>query len=60
MNPTISQYLSLLLAFDAADKAGLGIRSGFGFEAYPGLEGAAADFIEQYLDDAPAELEVVG
>ncbi|MFT4227815.1 hypothetical protein [Micropruina sp.] len=41
--------IELLCAFDAADKAGFGFRQRFSFYAIPGLEDAAADFIESYL-----------
>ena len=47
--PTFADRLRLAAAFvDAAD-AGYGIWDGERFEAYPGLEHAAADFIAQAL-----------
>lgn len=44
-------HLSILAdLFRLADQAGYGIASGTSFEAYPGLEDAAADYIEALLN----------
>ena len=48
---TYEEAVALVLAFEDAAKAGFGFRVGYGFEAIPGLEDAAADFIEQSLRD---------
>ncbi|MGD8214046.1 hypothetical protein [Aestuariimicrobium sp. Y1814] len=40
----------LVWVFQQADKAGFGIADGTSFEAFPGCEDAAADFIEKLLD----------
>lgn len=37
--------------FAKADKAGYGIANGPNFEAYPGLENAAADYIESLMEE---------
>lgn len=44
--PSVEEALALLMAFEDAANAGLGFRVGTSFHAIPGLEDAAADFIE--------------
>jgi hypothetical protein len=47
--PTLAERLRLAAAFAAAAEAGFGVYDGTTFEAYPGLEAAAADHIEALL-----------
>ena len=39
--------------FRKAEEAGWGIANGTSFEAFPGLEDAAADFIESLVEPLP-------
>lgn len=41
----------LTFLFKQADKAGFGYANGPNFEAIPGLEDAAADFMQEIVDD---------
>lgn len=45
------EHVALLaLLFKQAEAAGWGIANGASFEAYPGLEDAAADYIQALVD----------
>ena len=43
--------------FKKAEEAGWGVANGASFEAFPGLEDAAADHIESLLDNMPGEVQ---
>lgn len=47
--PTTGDLATLALAFDAAEKAGLGVCVGNGFQAHEGKHDQAAVFIETWL-----------
>jgi len=49
-SPPPSYLLLLADLFKQAEAAGWGIASGASFEAFPGLEDAAADYIQSLLD----------
>lgn len=46
--PTTPERQFLAALFAEADRAGFGVADGCTFEAYPGQEDAAADFIEEW------------
>lgn len=51
--PDDRDLLALAVIFRCAEEAGWGISNGASFEAFPGLEDAAADYIEAALDGLP-------
>ncbi len=48
--PSFADRLRLAALFIETDEAGYGVFDGTTFEAYPGMEDAAADFIEARLN----------
>lgn len=53
--PTYADLLRLAALFHEAQEAGFGIAHGATFEAFPGLEIGAADFLEHRLVELGAD-----
>lgn len=51
--PSESDLVALAVIFRCCEQAGWGIADGPNFEAFPGCEDAAADYIEAALDRLP-------